>query len=272
MSVLTLRHAPPERLDLSGITPDRLAGLSEAEAARLPVGTSRLGLVLGDCFSLALDGGEELRLAGGSDRLDRVGEALAGGTITVEGDVGQRLGAGMRAGTIRVSGSAGPFAGTGAKGGLIAIAGDAGASAGGAVHGAMGGLGGATLVIGGRAGDRLGDRMRGGLIVAERAGDLAGARMVAGTLVAGTIGDHPGYGMRRGTVLVERHGALLPTFVETGTQDLVFLRLLAKALDALALDAVALDPRFAALARAPLARRAGDLATLGKGELFTPLG
>ncbi|MFE1601843.1 formylmethanofuran dehydrogenase subunit C [Methylobacterium sp. ID0610] len=265
MSTLTLRQAPPERLDLSGLTPARLAGLSEAEAARLPIGTSRRGLVLGDCFALSLDGTEDLRIVGGSDRLDRVGAGLARGTVVVEGDVGQRLGEGMTGGAIRVSGAAGPFAGTAAKGGTIAVAGDAGASAGGALHGAMGGLDGATLVIGGRAGERLGDRMRAGLIVAEAAGDHAGARMIAGTIVAGAVGDHPGYGMRRGTLLVERHGALLPTFVETGTQDLVFLRLLAKALEPV-------SARFAGLARARLARRSGDLATLGKGELLTPLG
>ncbi|ACA20061.1 formylmethanofuran dehydrogenase subunit C [Methylobacterium sp. 4-46] len=265
MSVLTLRQAPPERLDLSGLTPARLAGLGEAEAARLPIGTSRLGLSLGDCFALALDGTDTLRIVGGSERLDQVGAGLSAGAIEVEGDVGQRLGAGMTGGAIRVSGSAGPFAGTGARGGTITIAGDAGESAGGALHGAMGGLDGATLVIGGRAGDRLGDRMRAGLIVAESAGALAGSRMIAGTIVAGAIGDHPGYGMRRGTLLVERHGALLPTFVDTGAQDLVFVRLLARALEPV-------SARFAALARARLGRRAGDLATLGKGELLTPLG
>lgn len=265
MSVLTLRQAPPERLDLAGLTPARLAGLSEAEAARLPVGTSRHGVALGDCFALQRRDGETLRIEGGSDRLDHVGAGLTTGLIEVEGDVGQRLGAGMTGGTIRVSGAAGPIAGTAAKGGTITIAGDAAESAGGALHGAAGGLDGATLIIGGRAGDRLGDRMRAGLIVADAAGALAGSRMIAGTIVAGAIGDHPGYGMRRGTLLVERHGALLPTFVDTGVQDLVFLRLLAKALDPI-------SARFAALARARLGRRAGDLATLGKGELLAPLG
>ncbi|GJD52067.1 Formyltransferase/hydrolase complex Fhc subunit C [Methylobacterium crusticola] len=265
MSVLTLRQAPPERLDLSGVTPAGLAGLSEAQAARLPVGTGRRGLVLGDCFSVSLDGGEELRLVGGAERLDRVGAGLAAGRIVVEGDVGQCLGAGMTGGALRVAGSAGPFAGTGARGGLIRIDGDAGESAGGAVHGAAAGLDGATLVVGGRAGDRLGDRMRAGLILAETAGAHAGARMIAGTIVAETLGDHPGYGMRRGTLVARRHGALLPTFVETGRQDLVVLRLLAKALEPL-------SARHADLARAPLLRRAGDLATLGKGELFAPAG
>ncbi|AWB20490.1 formylmethanofuran dehydrogenase subunit C [Methylobacterium currus] len=265
MSTLTLRAAPPERLDLAGITPAALAGLSEADAARLSVGTSRRGLTLGDCFAITLDGSDELRILGATDRLDRVGAGLAAGRIVVEGDVGQRLGAGMTGGSLTVSGSAGPFAGTAATGGTIRIAGDAAGSAGGAVHGAACGLDGATLVIGGAAGDRLGDRMRAGLIVAKRAGAHVGARMIAGTIVADEIGDHPGYGMRRGTLVTARHGALLPTFVETGRHDLVVLRLLAKSLEALA-------PEAAALLRGPQRRYSGDLATLGKGELFAPAG
>ncbi|MEH3148343.1 MAG: formylmethanofuran dehydrogenase subunit C [Methylobacterium frigidaeris] len=264
MSTLTLREPPPERLDLGGLTPALLASLSEAEAARLPVGTSRRGLVLGDCFGIALDGSDTLTLAGGHERLDRVGAGLESGTLVVEGDVGQRLGQDMTGGTLRVAGSAGPFAGTAARGGTITVAGDAGEGAGGALHGAMAGLDGATLVIGGRTGARLGDRMRRGLILAGAAGDHAGSRMIAGTLVAGRVGDHPGYGMRRGTLLVEAHGALLPSFAETGTQDLVFLRLLAATLRPL-------SARFADLARRALTRHGGDLATLGKGELFAPL-
>ena len=264
MSTLTLREAP-ERLDLAGLTPAALAGLSETEAARLVVGTGRRGLTLGDCFAIHLDGADELRIVGATDRLDRVGAGLAAGRIVVEGDVGQRLGAGMTGGTVTVSGSAGPFAGTGAKGGTIRIAGNADASAGGALHGAACGLDGATLVIGGLAGERLGDRMRAGLIVVKGAGAHAGSRMIAGTIVAEAVGDHPGYGMRRGTLVAARHGALLPTFVETGRQDLVVLKLLAKSLEAVA-------PEAAALLRAPQRRYSGDLATLGKGELFTPVG
>ncbi|BAQ46417.1 MULTISPECIES: formylmethanofuran dehydrogenase subunit C [Methylobacterium] len=265
MTTLTLRAAPPERLDLAGLTPAALAGLSDGEAARLAVGTSRHALALGDCFAITLDGSDELRIVGATERLDRIGAGLAAGRIVVEGDVGQRLGAGMTGGTITVSGSAGPFAGTAARGGTIRIAGDAAESAGGAIHGAPAGLDGATLLIGGRAGDRLGDRMRAGLIVVREAGDHAASRMIAGTIVAEAVGDHPGYGMRRGTLVAARHGALLPTFVETGRQDLVVLRLLAKSIATHA-------PWAAALLRGPMRRYGGDLATLGKGELFTPVG
>ncbi len=261
MTTLTLRQEPPERLDFLNVNPLSLGGLSESEAARLPVGTSRRGLTLGDCFAIALDGSEDLVIEGGSSRLDRVGASLSGGTIRVVGDVGQRLGEGMKGGAVTVTGSAGPFAGSGATGGTITIAGDAGDHAGGAVYAAKAGLDGATLVIHGAAGDHLGDRMRRGLILVGAAGAYAGSRMIAGTIAAASLGDHPGYGMRRGTLLAGKVGALAPSFVETGTHDLVFLRLLARSLRPL-------SPSHADLAAGALTRYSGDLATLGKGELW----
>ena len=261
MSVLTLREAPPERLDLLHVNPLSLSGLSQGEAERLPVGTGRRGLTLGDCFTVRLDGSDTLVIEGGHERLDRVGAALSAGTIRVEGDVGQRLGAGMAGGSLTVTGHAGPFAGSGATGGTITIEGDAGDHAGGAVYAAKAGLDGATLVIRGSAGDHLGDSMRRGLIVVERAGAFAGARMIAGTIAAGSVGDHPGYGMRRGTLLTGGHGALMPTFVETGALDLVYLRLLARSLRAV-------SPRHADLLKGSPRRYSGDLATIGKGELW----
>ena len=262
MSTLRLRGEPQERVDLLSITPLALKALTEAEAGKLVIGTSRLGLTLGDVFEISLDGSDSLVIQGGSSRLDRVGAALSEGSIRVEGDVGQRLGEGMAGGTLTVTGSAGPYAATGATGGTITIEGDAGDYAGGAVYAAKAGLDGATLVIKGRAGDHLGDRMRKGLILAESAGAFAASRMIAGTIVvSGALGDHPGYGMRRGTLIAGSHGALLPTFVETGTPDLVFTRLLAQTLKRLGASQVSL---FGGTLR----RYSGDLATLGKGELF----
>lgn len=261
MSTLTLREAPPERLDLLHISPLALSGLSQGEAERLEVGTSRRGVRLGDCFSVSLDRSDTLTIEGGHERLDRVGASLSEGTIRVIGDVGQRLGEGMAAGTLTVTGHAGPYAGSGATGGTITIEGDAGDFAGGAVYAAKAGLDGATLIIRGRAGANLGDRMRRGLILAGRAGAHAGARMIAGTIAALEVGDLPGYGMRRGTLVVGKHGALSPTFVETGSHDLVFVRLLARQLRGL-------SEAHADLLGKPLRRYSGDLATLAKGEIW----
>ncbi|MCE4223578.1 formylmethanofuran dehydrogenase subunit C [Methylobacterium sp. C25] len=265
MSTLTLRSEPVERIDLLNITPKALSSLSHADAAKLPVGTSRRGLTLGDIFAIKLDGSNSLTIEGGSARLDRVGAALSEGSIRVEGNVGQRLGEGMAGGSLMVTGSAGPFAGTGATGGIITIEGDAGDHAGGAVYAAKAGLDGATLIINGSAGDKLGDRMRRGIILVQKAGARVGQRMIAGTIVAGVVGDEPGYGMRRGTIVAGSHGTLLPTFAETGTPDLVFLRLLARSIGTL--GAKNLD-----LLKGPMRRYSGDLATIGKGELFTPAG
>ncbi|KAA2237495.1 formylmethanofuran dehydrogenase subunit C [Salinarimonas soli] len=264
MSALTLRlrEEPPERLDLSGLCA-ALRRDGPLSIEKLPVGTSRMGLVLADCFAVSGGDASDLRIEGGSPRLDGVGAGFSEGTVTVEGPVGQRLGAGMSGGTLRVRGSAGPFSGVGATGGLIEIHGDAGERAGGAPYGAPVGLNGATLVVRGRAGTRLGDRMRRGLIVTDTAEDHAGTRMIGGTIVAGTVGAAPGYAMRRGTLLVGGHGPLISGFVPTGTHRLVFARLLHGILRRLA-------PDLAGLAEGDLERRAGDLATLGKGELLTP--
>lgn len=261
MSTLTLREAPPERLNFLSISPLALSGLSQAEAERLDVGTSRTGVKLGDCFSVSLDGSDTLTIEGGHERLDRVGASLSGGTIRVVGDVGQRLGAGMASGTLTVTGNAGPYAASGATGGTITIEGDAGDYAGGAVYAAKAGLDGATLIVRGRAGAHCGDRMRRGLILVGQAGAHAGSRMIAGTIAALEVGDLPGYGMRRGTLVTGKHGALSPTFVETGSHDLVFLRLLGKQLRAL-------SEAHAALLDKPLRRYSGDLATLAKGEIW----
>jgi formylmethanofuran dehydrogenase subunit C len=261
LSTLTLREAPPERLDFLSLSPLSLSRLSQGEAERLEVGTSRKGVRLGDCFTVSLDGSDTLTIEGGHERLDRVGASLSEGTIRVTGDVGQRLGAGMAAGTLTVTGNAGPFAGSGATGGTITVEGDAGDHAGGAVYAAKAGLDGATLIVRGRAGDHCGDRMRRGLLLVGQAGAHAGARMIAGTLAALEVGDLPGLGMRRGTLLLGKHGPLAPTFVETGHHDLVFLRLLGKQLQIV-------SEAHAALLAKPLRRYSGDLATIAKGEIW----
>ena len=266
MNALTfrLREAPPERLDLSGLVPHRIGALSLPDIERLPIGTSRHGVAVADIFTVEAGDRDSIRFEGGSPRFDLIGAGLESGRLVVDGDVGQRLGQAMRGGTIEVTGSAGPFAASAAKGGLVRIAGDADERAGGATHGAMYGLDGATLVIEGNAGDRLGERMRRGLIlVGGRAGDYAGSGLIAGTIIAQEVGDNPGYGMRRGTIIAATHGTLLPSFVPTGRHRLVVAHLLRRAV-------ARIHPRSAELIPQQAERLAGDLATLGKGEILMP--
>ncbi|MBP0580593.1 formylmethanofuran dehydrogenase subunit C [Labrys sp. LIt4] len=266
MSALTfrLREAPPERLDLSGLVPHRIGALSLSDIERLPIGTSRIGVAVADIFTVSEGERGEIRFQGGSSRFDLLGAGLESGQLTVEGDVGQRLGQAMRGGSIEITGNAGPFAASAATGGLVRIAGHADERAGGATHGAMHGLDGATLVIEGDAGDRLGERMRRGLIlVGGRAGDYVGSSLIAGTIIAPAVGDNPGYGMRRGTIIAAEHGVLLPSLVPTGRHRLVVAQLLRRAV-------ARIRPQSAELVTERAERRAGDLATLGKGEFLMP--
>lgn len=264
MSALTFRllAPPPERLDLSALTPEAVAGKSPAEIARTPVGTTRAGLLAGDVFAITGDDAADVRFEGGSDRLDRIGFALAAGSIRVEGDVGLEVGRGMTGGMVLVEGSAGPLAGTAMTGGTIRIAGDAGDFTGGAVHGAMAGQAGGAILVGGRLGDRAGDRMKRGLIVAlGGTGAHAGSRMSGGTILAAALGADPGTLMKRGTLIAASGEDFGPGFVHSGGYELPFLRLFAR-------HVAALWPEAASLVPARAERWRGDMASLGKGEIL----
>lgn len=261
---LQLCATPDQRLDLSGLTPERLDGLSEAEIAGLPVNTTKAALTAGDVFKITMGDAEHLRFMGLDGRCDRVGAAMQHGEITVEGDVGAYAGVGLAGGRLTITGSAGPFAGAGLAGGLVEIGGDAGERAGAPDPMSRYGMRGGVLHIRGNAGAEAGDRMRRGLmIVGGDAGPYAGARMIAGTLVVGgRAGRWPGYGMRRGTlVLGAPPEELLPTFLDGGAMDLGVLRLLRRELAALGAA-----PEIASRVR----RFAGDMAALGKGEILMP--
>jgi len=92
-----------------------------------------------------------------------------------------------------------------------------------------------TVLVGGDAGDRVGDRMRRGLIAVHgRIGDYAASRMIGGTIVAlRGCGADPGYAMRRGTLyLAALPDHVLSTFADNGAHELPWLRLLARQLAA----------------------------------------
>lgn len=261
-SVLSLRTKPDERLDLSCVDPTAIAGSTQAEIARLPLGTTRHGPLLGDIFDIRIGDGAALVIEGGSQRFDRVGEGLAAGTIRVVGDVGQLAGRRMTGGRLDIDGAAGPLAGSGMADGRIGIGGDAGECLGGPLPGEMAGMRGGQIVVRGNAGSHTGDRMRRGtIIVAGSAADYAGARMIAGTLViGGTCGAGVGQLMRRGTIVKISDTAPLPaSFVDNGAVELVFLALMARLL-----------PDMPPM-RGVMRRMMGDMASLGKGEILMPI-
>jgi formylmethanofuran dehydrogenase subunit C len=258
-----LRGEPDQRLDCAPLVPERLAGLSTAEIARLPLNTTRKKITTGEMFRIRAGDLTSLRLEGGSERLDNIGEGLAAGSIEVEGHVGKAAGRHMSGGRLTIAGDAGPFAGSGMSGGRLEISGNAGDFLAAPFPGEIQGLRGGLVVVRGQAGERAGDRMRRGIIVIEKGtGDYAGSRMIAGTLIVmGSTGRLPGYLMRRGSLFLAEQVSLSPTFLPCGAFPFGFTRLFADHLKA--------ESRAAArLLRGSFERYAGDMAVLGKGEVF----
>ena len=222
-----LRQAPALRVDLRGITPAMLAGLPIEQVERLPVGHGNTTLALAELFDIAPREEGVLHFEGLLAACE-----MAGGTLTVEGDVGD-------------------FAAS-------------------TLPGSMDGMRGGTFIVRGNAGERFGDRMRRGTaLVHGDVGAFLGSRMVAGTIaVGGRVGAHAGHGMRRGSVVFAGPGAAvpigvetMPTFVANRAATPVFWALLAR-------DLARHGGAFGELPARRIERHLGDLAADGKGELI----
>lgn len=263
----TLRMPPEQRLDLSPLTPDRLAGLDAKAIQRIALNTTRAPLCVADVFRVR--GGDPacVVIEGGSSRFDNLAQGMSGGEVLLDGDAGLCAGRSMAGGRLEIRGNVGPWAASGLRGGQVQVLGDAGERLGGPLAGERTGMSGGIVVVAGNAGERAADRLRRGLIVIEGdAGASPGSRMIAGTvIVCGDAGSLPGYLMRRGTlVLAQIPEPLSPTFVAVGGHDLLFFRLLARVLQPLS--------RRAARLLADRAQRfAGDMSVLGKGEILIPV-
>ncbi len=208
--IFSLRAAPAQRLDLSPLIPQNLAGKTVAEIERIELQTTRVRVAAGDVFRIRVGDPDAIVIEGGAERFDRVGAGMASGSIRVEGEVGVEAGRRMSGGQLTIRGDAGPFAGSGMKGGTLDIEGDAGERLGGPLSGETIGMSGGVLHVLGDAGERAGDRLRRGFILIEgRAGAYAGSRMIAGTLaIGGEAGELPGYLMGRGTIMLGRGATL----------------------------------------------------------------
>lgn len=263
--VLKPRASLEARVDLTGITPDRLAGLSLSDIEHLAVPHGGRSVMLAELFFVekAPDGVLVIEL--GDIRLDHVGAGMSAGEIIVDGPVGAWAGLAMSGGILRIAGDAGDFLGAELAGGRIELAGNAGAHAGAASSGSRRGLSGGVLRIAGSAGERAAMRQRGGLIVVlGDVGEGLATDMVAGTVcVHGAVGALMGRGMKRGTVLCREVPDLPAGFIDTGTHDLVALRLLARRVVELG----------EMIGQATIARRlVGDTLLGGQGEVLVPGG
>jgi formylmethanofuran dehydrogenase subunit C len=267
---LSLREPPRQRLDLSPLLPERLAGMTPQAVGAIELACGNRRLRLSQVFDVAGEAGDNLTIRAHGARLDGLGQAMTRGRITLDGDAGAYAGFAMSGGRIAIRGHAGPFAGAAMRGGLLEIDGNAGDWLGGGLPGERRGMAGGLIHLRGNAGDRAADRQRRGIILIEgSAGDYLGARMVAGTtIVMGKqVGSFPGFAMKRGSLLLlGRVRRMLPTFADSGAHELGFLALLAAHLRAqlpgFGLPAPALPVK--------VRRLVGDAAAGGRGEILMP--
>jgi formylmethanofuran dehydrogenase subunit C len=264
---LTLKDRPRGRLSLDGIVPEKLAGSTASDIARLPLFDGNRRGALGDWFKVRVAGRVEDRIviAGDGERLDDIGAGMGRGEIVVEGNAGACAGRAMTGGSLAIAGSAGYGAATAMRGGEIRIGGDAGDQLGGALPGEGFGMHDGIVIVAGAAGSGVGDRLRRGLIVvAGDAGPFCGARMSAGTIVVGgRLGDHPGVAMRRGSIVaLGAMARLAPSFADCGVHDLTLQRILARFLTKRGLPEMAEKT-------IKLRRWYGDLAENGRGEILS---
>ena len=265
MSGLTLRLRAPlgERINLTGLAPLAAAAQDADAVRRMIVVAGARTATIGDIYFVSGTPGELMEIES-SARVDGVGAGMNGGTMRIEGDVGADAARGMRNGRLDIRGCAGTHLASGMTGGLVVVTGDAGAHVGAARPGERFGMAGGMVVVGGDTGERSGDRMRRGTIVIRgMAGPAAGSRMMGGTIWT-ERGFHAGPGplLRRGTLIGPSIDHVLPTFADCGWHDMVVLRLLNRHI-ADTLGSLAPTPL-----PAKVRRLAGDLATIGKGEIL----
>lgn len=245
--VARLRAPLDGRVDFTDTFAGDWQSLPSADLARRPLQVAGHGAAnFGDLFDVSGTASGALRLEGDLSRADRIGAGLAGGTVTVAGDVGDEAGLGM-------------------SGGALVIEGSAGRRTGAAATGYRRGITGGEIVVRGSVGPEAGAAMRRGLIaVGGDAADYAGLGLIAGTIVVfGASGPGAGQWSKRGSIV--SLGTVTPpaTYVYACTYRPPYVGLMLARL-----RTVFGMPVNDAHITGEYRRYSGDFAELGKGEIL----
>lgn len=251
------------------ITPDVFSDKSLREIGDLKVYVGNEERALSDLFETEEEpeGGKDevtINIQGDVSKVKHIGAKMSSGKIKIEGSAGMHLGRGLKGGEIAVDGDVDDWAGEDMEGGLIKIRGNAGNLVGSASRGEEVGMKGGVIIIQGDVGQEVGRRMRRGIIAARGdIGNFAGALMTGGSILSfGSFSERAGAGMDRGTLIAFHPVELLPTFEYDCTYRPNFLRLMLKELEKYDLP---IEEKHAS---GTYERYSGDLAALGKGEIF----
>jgi len=264
MTNFTQKLRLPQRVDVSSLTPEKLAGLSVAQIEKLPLRLNTVGITVADAFTVEKGDADRVVFRTSDDGVEYIGAGIASGEIIVEGNAGIYAGRAMKGGTVRINGNAGDYAGAGKSGGFLEITGNAGDFVGAGLPGQTAGSSGGALVVRGNVGQRFGERLRRGVVIAlGDAGPNCAARAIAGTIwVRGQVGDTPAQALKRATLLLEKAPPSLPTYLDCGVHELGILRVLLPSLDRLA------GTNIAKTASGRAHRHMGCIGVDGRGEVL----
>ena len=144
-------------MEVDGIVPNTLAGMSLTAIERLEVQHGNERLPLAEAFTAAGDAADgRLEFVGELAGVHRIGAGMTSGRIDVAGSAGRHVGSQMTGGEIDVAGSAGDWLGAEMHGGSIHVGGDAGNLVGSAYRGSERGMTGGTILVAGNVGDECG--------------------------------------------------------------------------------------------------------------------
>lgn len=248
------------------ISPDSFSGKSIGEVKGLEVLVGNKRKRLEEVFEVSLgsEGEDEIVIEGNVGNVKHIGAKMSFGKVTIRGNVGMHLGREMKGGEMVVHGDAGDWAGAEMRGGMIRIRGNAGNLLGAAYRGSKFGMNRGMIVVEGSVEHEAGKLMKRGIIaVIGDMASFAGAHMKGGSIVCfGKVGARAGAEMDRGTIIAFNGLELLPTFKYDSTYNPTFLRLLLKELKKYDL------PIKHEHITGVYNRYSGDLAALGKGEIF----
>ena len=248
------------------ISPDSFSGKSLEEVKNLEIFVGNKRKKLGDAFDVGMgnEGSDEIVIHGDASNVKHIGAEMSFGKISIMGDVGMHLGREMRGGEITVQGNVGDWAAAEMKDGVLRIKGDVGSFLGAAYKGSKLGMKGGIILVDGNAGHEAGDLMRRGIIaVSGNMASFAGARMKGGSIFCfGKIGARAGAEMDRGTIVSFNELEILPTFKYDSTYNPTFLRIFLRKLEKYGMHLK--QQHITGL----YDRYSGDLASLGKGEIF----
>jgi len=219
--ILTVRQ---RKLPLLPIEAESITPASFLEGTDHSVWKGNKELPLTDLCEIEISGEAEtaadveIVLRGETGRIKRVGEYMAAGRITIEGDIGMHCGNFMSGGIIEIGGNADGWLGREMTGGTLICHGNAADYCASGYRGEKRGVRGGTVEVFGDVGAFCAEALDGGrVIVHGNAGDLAGVEMRSGEMVIHGDCWRPGANMTGGSVTVLGTAYdMIPTFREVG--------------------------------------------------------